>query len=62
MAYTVSIAPLAASAVIGTTTNFTATTAGAAAEGTETFVWTVDGAAQSSVTSRNGLYCRRTSR
>lgn len=51
MAYTVSIAPLAASAVIGATTNFTATTAGAAAEGTETFVWTVDGAAQSSVTA-----------
>ncbi|UGO49553.1 putative head outer capsid decoration protein [Klebsiella phage vB_KaeM_Merci] len=36
MAYSVSIAPLAASAVIGATTNFTATTSGAAAEGTET--------------------------
>lgn len=51
MAYTVSIAPLAASAVIGATTNFTATTSGAAAEGTETFVWTVNGVKQSSVTA-----------
>ncbi len=51
MAYTVSIAPLAASAVIGTTTNFTATTSGAAAEGAESFVWTVDGTPQSSVTA-----------
>lgn len=51
MAYSVSIAPLAASAVIGATTNFTATTSGAAAEGTETFVWTVNGAPQSSVTA-----------
>lgn len=51
MAYTVSIAPLAASAVIGATTNFIATTSGAAAEGTETFVWTVNGVKQSSVTA-----------
>lgn len=51
MAYTVSIAPLAASAAIGTTTNFTATTSGAAAEGTESFVWTVNGTPQSSVTA-----------
>lgn len=51
MAYTVSIAPLAASAVIGATTNFTATTSGAAAEGAESFVWTVDGTPQSSVTA-----------
>lgn len=51
MAYSVSIAPLAASAVIGATTNFTATTSGAAAEGTETFVWTVNGVPQSSVTA-----------
>ncbi len=51
MAYTVSIAPLAASAVIGATTNFTATTSGVAAEGTETFVWTVNGVKQSSVTA-----------
>ncbi|PXM06452.1 hypothetical protein [Klebsiella variicola] len=51
MAYSVSIAPLAASAVIGATTNFTATTSGAAAEGTETFVWTVNGVKQSSVTA-----------
>lgn len=51
MAYTVSIAPLAASAVIGATTNFTATTSGAAVEGTETFVWTVNGVKQSSVTA-----------
>lgn len=51
MAYSVSIAPLAASAVIGATTNFTATTSGATAEGTETFVWTVNGAPQSSVTA-----------
>lgn len=51
MAYSVSIAPLAASAVIGATTNFTATTSGAAVEGTETFVWTVNGAPQSSVTA-----------
>lgn len=51
MAYSVSIAPLAASAVIGATTNFTATTSGAAVEGTETFVWTVNGVKQSSVTA-----------
>lgn len=51
MAYSVSIAPLAASAVIGATTNFTATTSGATAEGTETFVWTVNGVKQSSVTA-----------
>lgn len=51
MAYSVSIAPLAASAVIGATTNFTATTSGAAAEGTETFVRTVNGVKQSSVTA-----------
>lgn len=51
MAYSVSIAPLAASAVIGATTNFTATASGAAAEGTETFVWTVNGVKQSSVTA-----------
>lgn len=51
MAYSVSIAPLAASAVIGATTNFTATTSGAAAEGTEAFVWTVNGVEQSSVTA-----------
>lgn len=51
MAYSVSIAPLAASAVIGATTNFTATTSGAATEGTETFVWTVNGVKQSSVTA-----------
>lgn len=51
MAYSVSIAPLAASAVIGATTNFTATTSGAAVEGTETFVWTVNGVPQSSVTA-----------
>lgn len=51
MAYSVSIAPLAASAVIGATTNFTATTSGAAVEGTEAFVWTVNGAPQSSVTA-----------
>lgn len=51
MAYTVTIAPLAATAVIGATTNFTATGAGAAAEGTESFVWTVDGVPQSSVTA-----------
>ncbi|CAD5243042.1 hoc head outer capsid protein [Klebsiella phage vB_KpM-Wobble] len=51
MAYSVSIAPLDASAVIGATTNFTATTSGAAVEGTETFVWTVNGAPQSSVTA-----------
>ena len=51
MAYSVSIAPLAASAVIGATTNFTATTSGAAAEGTETFVWTVNGVKQPSVTA-----------
>ena len=51
MAYSVSIAPLAASAVIGATTNFTATTSGAAAEGTEAFVWTVNGVKQSSVTA-----------
>lgn len=51
MAYSVSIAHLAASAVIGATTNFTATTSGAAAEGTETFVWTVNGVNQSSVTA-----------
>lgn len=51
MAYSVSIAPLAASAVIGATTNFTATTSGAAVEGAETFVWTVNGAPQSSVTA-----------
>ncbi|WKK95657.1 putative highly immunogenic outer capsid protein [Klebsiella phage ValerieMcCarty03] len=51
MAYSVSIAPLAASAVIGATTNFTATTSGAAVEGTETFVWIVNGAPQSSVTA-----------
>ena len=51
MAYSVSIAPLAASAVIGATTNFTATTSGAAAAGTESFVWTVNGVKQSSVTS-----------
>ncbi|EKD6720613.1 hypothetical protein OSV68_000053 [Shigella sonnei] len=51
MAYSVSISPLAASAVIGATTNFTATTSGAAAEGTETFVWTVNGVKQSSVTA-----------
>lgn len=49
MAYTVSIAPLAASAVIGATTNFTATTSGAAVPGTESFVWTVNGTPQSSV-------------
>lgn len=48
MAYTVSIAPLAASAVIGATTNFTATTSGAAAEGAETFEWTVNGTKQAS--------------
>lgn len=51
MAYTVTIAPLAATAVIGETTNFTATGSGAAAEGTESFVWTVDGVPQSSVTA-----------
>lgn len=51
MAYTVTIAPLAATAVIGATTNFTATGSGAAAEGTESFVWTVDGVPQSSVTA-----------
>ncbi|QGF21601.1 capsid and scaffold protein [Klebsiella phage JIPh_Kp122] len=51
MAYSVSIAPLAASAVIGATTNFTATTSGATAEGTETFVWTINGVKQSSVTA-----------
>lgn len=51
MAYSVSIAPLAASAVIGATTNFTATTSGAAAAGTESFVWTVNGVKQSSVTA-----------
>lgn len=51
MAYTVSIAPMTASAVIGATTNFTATTSGAAAEGAESFVWTVDGTPQSSVTA-----------
>lgn len=51
MAYTVAIAPLAATAVIGATTNFTATGSGAAAEGTESFVWTVDGVPQSSVTA-----------
>ena len=51
MAYSVSIAPLAASAVIGATTNFTATTSGAAAEGTEAFVWTANGVKQSSVTA-----------
>ena len=51
MAYSVSIAPLAASAVIGATTNFTATTSGAAAPGTESFVWTVNGVKQSSVTA-----------
>ncbi|MGQ3469284.1 hypothetical protein, partial [Xanthomonas campestris] len=51
MAYSVSIAPLAASAVIGATTNFTATTSGVTAEGTETFVWTVNGTPQSSVTA-----------
>ena len=51
MAYTVTIAPLAATAVIGATTNFTATGAGAAAEGIESFVWTVDGVPQSSVTA-----------
>ncbi|HFG0932020.1 TPA: hypothetical protein ACGE0Z_002336 [Klebsiella pneumoniae] len=51
MAYSVSIAPLAASAVIGATTNFTATTSGAAVEGTETFEWTVNGVKQSSVTA-----------
>lgn len=51
MAYSVSIAPLAASAVIGATTNFTATTSGAAAEGAESFVWTVNGVKQSSVTA-----------
>lgn len=51
MAYSVSIAPLAASAVIGATTNFTATTSGAAAEGTEAFVWTVNGVKQSSGTA-----------
>ncbi|EMK4141246.1 hypothetical protein V8280_003987 [Escherichia coli] len=43
MAYTANISPLAATAVIGATTNFTATGSGAAAEGTESFVWTVDG-------------------
>lgn len=51
MAYTVAIAPLAATAVIGATTNFTATGSGAAAEGVESFVWTVDGVPQSSVTA-----------
>lgn len=51
MAYSVSIAPLAASAVIGATTNFTATTSGATVEGTETFEWTVNGVKQSSVTA-----------
>ena len=51
MAYSVSIAPLAASAVIGATTNFTATTSGAAVKGTESFVWTVNGVKQSSVTA-----------
>lgn len=51
MAYTVDMAPLAATAVIGATTNFTATGSGAAAEGTESFVWTVDGVPQSSVTA-----------
>lgn len=49
MAYSVTIAPLAASAVIGATTTFTATGAGAAEAGTETFVWTVNGTPQSSV-------------
>ncbi|CAH1615492.1 Hoc-like head decoration [Escherichia phage UGJNEcP4] len=51
MAYTVDISPLAATAVIGATTNFTATGSGSAAEGTESFVWTVDGVPQSSVTA-----------
>lgn len=51
MAYSVSIAPMTAEAVIGATTNFTATTSGATAEGTETFVWTVNGVKQSSVTA-----------
>ena len=51
MAYTVDISPSAATAVIGATTNFTATGSGAAAEGTESFVWTVDGVPQSSVTA-----------
>lgn len=49
MAYTVSIAPLTPTAVIGATTNFTATGAGAAVAGTESFVWTVDGVPQASV-------------
>lgn len=51
MAYTVSLTPAAPSGVIGTSTNLKATTAGAAQQGTETFVWTVDGQKQDSVTS-----------
>lgn len=49
MAYTVSIAPLTPTAIIGATTKFTATGAGAAVEGTESFVWSVNGVTQSSV-------------
>ena len=62
MAYTVSIAPLAASAVIGATTNFTATTSGAATEGTESFVWTVNGTPQSSVIAAMNYICCRSCR
>ncbi|UFK27041.1 hypothetical protein LG358_00020 [Escherichia phage UoN_LG358_1] len=49
MAFTVTIAPLTPTAVVGATTKFTATAAGATVEGTESFVWTVDGVPQSSV-------------
>jgi hypothetical protein len=50
MAYSVSIAPLVINSFIGSEATFTATTSGAAAAGTETFVWTVDGQPQASVT------------
>lgn len=49
MAFTVSIAPLTPTGVIGASQTFTATTATPTAEGTDSFVWTVDGVAQSSV-------------
>lgn len=51
MAYTVTIAPDAIMLDNGESTTFTATGAGAAAEGTESFVWTVDGVPQESVTN-----------
>ena len=50
MAYSVAIAPLVAEAFIGgLPTTFTATPTGAAVEGVDSFVWTVDGVPQASV-------------